>query len=139
MQKVLAIVMLLGICACKKEQESTPYRNFYGKWIYVTAVEKQYTVSQGDTSYHRIDTLHYTGSDHIDFTQNGVALAFSSITQRTDSLRYEEITPVFFRLDSILCEATHISDTVLQFNSLDFSYDETPLVKISQTFYSLRK
>ncbi|KAA2238563.1 hypothetical protein F0L74_20275 [Chitinophaga agrisoli] len=139
MQKVLVIMLLLAVFACKKEQESTPYRNFYGKWIYVTAVAKQYTVSQGDTNYYRIDTLHYGGGDHIDFTQAGVAYAFSAATQRTDSLRYEEITPVFFKLDSMLCEATHISDTALEFNSLDFSYDETPLVKISQTFYSLRK
>jgi hypothetical protein len=46
---------------------------------------------------------------------------------------------VFFHLDSLLCEATGISDSALQYNSLDFQYNETPLVQISQTFYWLKK
>ena len=139
MRTVIAIGILLAFCACKKENESTPFRSFYGQWTYVTAVQKDYTVSDGDTTYSRIDTLHYDGLDYINFTQNGVALLVDGSTQRTDTLRYEEITPVFFRLDSLLCQATLITDSALAYNSLDFSYDETPLVKISQTFYSLRR
>jgi hypothetical protein len=138
MRKVL-MLMILGLCACKKEDASTPHRSFYGKWVYTAAINKQYTVSQGDTTYDRIDTLHYNGADYIEFTQNRLALRFNSTTHRTDSLLFEEVTPVFFHLDSLLCQATYISDSALQYNSLDFRYDQSPLVKISQTFYWLKK
>lgn len=133
------VIMLLVLCACKKEDNSTPHRNFYGKWTFTSAVFKEYTVDAGDTSYSRLDTLYYNGADYIDFTQNGTALVFSSDTQSTDSLRFEEITPVFFRLDSLLCEATTITDSALHYNSLDFTYNETPKVLISQTFYNLKR
>jgi hypothetical protein len=131
--------MVLALCACKKEDNTTPHKSFYGKWFYVAAVNKEYTVDNGDTSYSRLDTVYYNGTDYINFTQNGVALAFSGSTGHTDSLLFEEITPVFFHLDSLLCEATAIADSALQYNSLNFSYDETPKVKISQRFYTLRK
>jgi len=138
MRKVLMLV-LLGLCACKKEDTTTPYRSFYGKWFYNTAIHKQYTVIAGDTVYNRIDTIHYNGADYINFTENNVALRFYANTQRTDSLLFEEVTPVFFHLDSLLCEATSIGDSALQYNSLDFQYDQSPLIKISQTFYWLQK
>lgn len=138
MRKVL-MIMILGLCACKKEDNTTPHKSFYGKWFYTAAIHKQYTVSQGDTVYSRIDTLQYNGADYINFTQDRVALRYTAATKRLDSLLFEEVTPVFFHLDSLLCEATGISDSALQYNSLDFQYNETPLVQISQTFYWLKK
>jgi hypothetical protein len=142
MRNVLVIVipmLLLALYACKKEDKATPHRNYYGKWYYETAVFKDYTVSEGDTSYTRLDTLRYNGSEYIDFTQNGTALRFYSDAHRVDTFRFEEITPVFFHLDSLLCEATSVTDTALRYNTLDFNYDETPKVKISQIFYTLKK
>lgn len=133
------VILVLVLCACKKENNTTPHRSFYGKWFYQSAVFKEYTVDKGDTSYSRLDTLYYNGADYIDFMENGTALEFSSDTQRADTLRFEEITPVFFHLDSLLCEATAITDSALHYNSLDFTYGETPLVKISQTFYTLKR
>jgi len=142
MRNVLVIViamMMLVLYACKKEDNSTPSRNYYGKWYYESAVFKEYTVSEGDTSYTRLDTLRYNGSEYIDFTQDKIALRFYSDAHRVDTFRFEEITPVFFHLDSLLCEATSITDTALRYNTLDFKYDESPKVKISQTFYILKK
>jgi hypothetical protein len=138
MRNVLVIIVLV-LCACKKEDNSTPHRSFYGKWHYQSAVFKQYTVSDGDTTFSRLDTLYYNGTDYIDFTQNGTALQFFADDQATDTLNFEEITPVFFRLDSLLCQATTITDSELQYHSLDFTYNETPLVTISQTFYYLKR
>jgi|GEM_PF-955928 len=142
MRNVLVIViamMMLVLYACKKEDNATPKRNYYGKWYYESAVFKEYTVTEGDTSYTRLDTLRYNGSEYIDFTQSNIALRFYSDAHRVDTFRFEEITPVFFHLDSLLCEATSISDTALRYNTLDFKYDESPKVKISQTFYILKK
>ncbi|WP_298735285.1 hypothetical protein [uncultured Chitinophaga sp.] len=142
MRKVLPIVtamVLVVLSACKKEDNATPHRNFYGKWYYESAVFKEYTVTAGDTSYSRLDTLRYNGAEYIDFTQSGIALRFYSDAHSVDTFRFEEITPVFFHLDSLLCEATAVTDTALRYNTLDFSYDETPKVKISQTFYTLKK
>ena len=142
MRNVLVIVIAIlpvVLYACKKEDKSTPHRNFYGKWYYESAVFKEYTVTEGDTAYTRLDTLRYNGAEYIDFTQNSIALRFYSDAHRVDTFRFEEITPVFFHLDSMLCEATSVTDTALRYNTLDFNYDETPKVKISQTFYSLKK
>jgi hypothetical protein len=142
MRNVLVIVMamlMLALYACKKEDKSTPHRNFYGKWYYESAIFKDYTVTAGDTSYTRLDTLRYNGAEYIDFTQNGIALRFYSDAHRVDTFRFEEITPVFFHLDSLLCEATSVTDSVLRYHTLDFNYDETPKVKISQIFYTLKK
>lgn len=140
MRNVLLIVtMFFVLIACKKEDNSTPHRSFYGKWYYQTAIFKEYTVNAGDTSFTRLDTLHYNGADYIDFTQNGVAIRYYSDGHQTDTLNFEEVTPVFFHLDSLLCEATSITDSGLQYNSLDFSYNETPKVQISQTFYNLKR
>ncbi|TWI86529.1 hypothetical protein [Chitinophaga japonensis] len=139
MRKVLVIMICGLLFACKKEDNTTPHRSFYGKWTFQTAIARQYTVIQGDTTYHSIDTVHYNGSDYIDFTENGVALSFTAQNQRTDTLGFEEITPRHFRLDSLLCEATLVTDSALHYNSLDFSYNETPYVQISQTFFILRR
>lgn len=136
---ILILMPLLVLFACKKENNATPHRNFYGKWYYETAIFKEYTVDAGDTSYSRLDTLRYNGAEYIDFTRNGIALRFYADAHRVDTFRFEEVTPVFFHLDSLLCEATSITDAALRYNTLDFSYNETPKVKISQTFYSLKK
>jgi hypothetical protein len=140
MKRTLSFVALALLFACKKKETPEAPRNFYGKWFYVEEIRKRYTVSNGDTSYTSIDTTRYShNTDYIDFTKNGAALRFTSATQQTDSLPFDEITPVYFRLDSLICEVNSIDDSTLRFNSLDFSYDETPKVKITQVFYLLGK
>lgn len=140
MRRILPFVILVLLFACQKKDTPSPQRNFYGKWYFVEAVAKHYTVSNGDTTYSLIDTTRYSHStDYLDFTTNGVALRFTSSSQQTDSLLFEEVTPVYFRLDSLLCEVNSIEDSVLRFNSLDFLYDDTPKVKITQVFYTMQK
>lgn len=141
MKKILLSVLLL-LVACKKDD--TPVQlNYDGKWFIYQTIDKQYTLENGDTAYTRFEVKDYPGDiDYIDFqiSNQGKGIAAIYLAGKLDTLAYEAVTPVYFRLDSTLCEISQHTDSLLVFNTLVFDPSVIPdRIQVSQFYYVLRK
>lgn len=140
--KRLLVPALLILAACKKDDTTYRQPDYDGKWYIHQTVDKQYTLENGDTAYTRYDVTDYSGTtDYIDFQINlGKGDALMYLSNHLDSMAYEAVTPTYFRLDSTLCEITHISDSSFQFNTLVFDHTSIPdRVQVTQQFFLLSR
>jgi len=138
--KKLLVMALLMLAACKKDDDTNFRRPYDGKWYISQTIVKVYTLENGDTVYTRNDvTTHPEKTDYIDFQiDNGKGSAALSIDRQTIKMTYEAMTPSFFKLDSTLCEITHLTDSAFQFNTLIFEGDEVPdKIQVTQNFFIL--
>jgi hypothetical protein len=140
--KKLLLPALLTLAACKKDDTTFRQPDYDGKWYIHQTVDKQYTLENGDTAFTRYDVKDYSGTtDYIDFRTNlgkGDALLF--LENKMDSMSYEAVTPTYFRLDSTLCEITHITDSSFQFNTLVFDNTTIPdRIQVTQQFFILSR
>lgn len=140
--KKLLLPALLTLAACKKDDTTFRQPDYDGKWYIHQTVDKQYTLENGDTAFTRYDVKDYPGETaYIDFRTNlgkGDALLF--LGNKMDSMSYEAVTPTYFRLDSTLCEITHITDSSFQFNTLIFDNTTIPdRIQVTQQFFVLSR
>jgi hypothetical protein len=140
--KKLLVLALLTLAACKKDDTPVRQFNYDGRWYIHQTVDKQYTLENGDTAYTKYEVKDYPGTvNYIDFqTNRGTGAAFLYLGGKSDSMAYEALTPTYFHLDSTLCEITHITDSVFQFNTLVFDNTVIPdRVQIRQYFFVLSR
>lgn len=140
--KKLLVPALLTLAACKKNDTTIRQPDYDGKWYIHQTVDKQYTLENGDTAFTRYDVKDYPGTtDYIDFRTNlGKGDALLYLENKLDSMSYEAVTPSYFRLDSTLCEITHITDSSFQFNTLIFDNTAIPdRIQVTQQFFVLSR
>ncbi|SHN18235.1 hypothetical protein [Chitinophaga sp. CF418] len=140
--KKLLVPALLTLAACKKEDATVRQPDYDGKWYIHQTVDKVYTLENGDTAYTRYDVNDYPGTaNYIDFRINlGKGDALMYLDSQLDSMSYEAVSRVYFRLDTTLCEVTHITDSTFQFNTIIFDNTTIPdRVQVTQHFFVLSR
>jgi hypothetical protein len=141
MKKIL-VPALLTLAACKKDNTSPRQPEYDGKWYIHQTIHKQYTLENGDTAFTQYDVSHHSGvSDYIDFMiDQGKGSAVVALENEKDSMSYESLSHAYFRLDTTLCEITHLTDSTLQFNTLIFDHSVIPdRVQVTQDFFILSR
>lgn len=140
--KRLLVPALLTLAACKKEDTTVRQPDYDGKWYIHQIVEKEYTLENGDTAYTHYEVNDYPGTaNYLDFRiDRGTGEVLQYLENRQDSMSYEALSSVYFRLDSTLCEVTHITDSTFQFHTLIFDNTTIPdRVQVTQHFYVLSR
>ena len=142
MRKILVLSLFVFI-ACKKDNTSTPQRNYDGKWNILQSVSKEYTLDNGDTVFTKNQTTNYNeGTAYIDFQldNKGGGDALLSMNGYLDTMTYEALSNAYFHLDSTLCEITSLSDSAFHFNTLIFENATIPnKIQVKQDFFVLAK
>ncbi|MCF6405873.1 hypothetical protein L3C95_23440 [Chitinophaga filiformis] len=140
--KRLLVPALLTLAACKKEDTTVRQPDYDGKWYIHQIVEKEYTLENGDTAYTRYDVNDYPGTvNYLDFQiDRGKGDALLYLDGHLDSMSYEALSQAYFRLDSTLCEVSHVTDSTFQFNTLIFDHTTIPdRVQVTQHFFVLSR